>query len=126
MAATQVGATDNPNEPIAANTLNSTKAAGLGALTIAVAGGLGNSLDLFKGEGPAVKIAVFATVAVALAVFGYGEDEPVFTAAHAIDADDVGAIVAQQGGAERSRDVAAQIQDLDALEHSHWVLLPQP
>ena len=58
----------------------------------------------------------------ALPVLGHGQDKTIFTAAHAIDADDLGAVVAQESGAERSRDIAAQVQDLDALEHTLCVL----
>ena len=53
--------------------------------------------------------------------FGHGQDEPILAAAHAVDADHVGAEIGQQGGAERSRDVAAQVQNLDALEHTHLI-----
>ena len=71
MSVTQVGPTDDQTKPIAAGTMNTTKAAGLGAIAITVGGGLVTVLETLPSQRASVVIAVLATIAVAMAVFAY-------------------------------------------------------
>src|SRR6202040_671336 len=48
----------------------------------------------------------------------------ILAAADPLDADHLGTEIAQQCGAERSRDVAPEIEDANAFEHTSHAFLP--
>jgi hypothetical protein len=50
----------------------------------------------------------------------------ILSAANPLDADHLGAEIAQQRGAERSRDVTPEIEDANAVEHTSHALPPAP
>ena len=53
------------------------------------------------------------------AVLGHGRQEPILTTRTLLDPDHLGTEVTQECRAERASDEPAEVEDADAIEHSH-------